>query len=302
MYDVAIVLINYNSSNHSIACIESIYEKTSKNIAFQVIITDNCSKETDFLNLKEYLEQKNYPNLSLYRNTVNSGFGGGNMYGFEKSNAHYLCFLNNDTTFLNDCIAILKNTLENNPHMGILGAQAFKPDMKFLISLDHFASPAREILGRKFLEFINKRKYPKRKKEYTEPIQVNFVPGSLFFLKSEDFIKAGGFDTNIFLYYEETDLCLRLLKIGKPAFLIPQAKFVHVHGGSTEKSIAIKRELKISLLYVIKKHYGNFYHKLVWLFLLQKYFFSSLIKPKNKPIFSLLLKGAPITESLKHKQ
>ncbi|OYQ47442.1 glycosyltransferase family 2 protein [Flavobacterium aurantiibacter] len=302
MKDVAVILINYNSSNHSINCLKSIYEKTSDAISFEVIITDNNSEITDFQNLEKQLRLHNFPNLTLIRNTTNTGFGGGNMTGFEKSNAKYICFLNNDTILLNDCLSILKNYLDEHPQVGIAGAQAYTADGSFLISLDHFASPTREILGRKFLELSNSKKYPKRKKLYSKPLQVNFVPGSLLFLKTEDFLQSGGFDTNIFLYYEETDLCIRLLKIGKPAYLVPDAKFMHFHGGSTERSLAIKKELKISLLYVINKHYGKFSRQIVLLFLIQKYFFSSIFKSKNRPILALLLKGAPITESMKYKQ
>jgi len=302
MFDIAIILINYNSSELSIDCIKSIYEKTSSKINFQVIITDNCSEKDDYENIKSFCDNSNLPNLKLLKNSVNAGFGCGNMYGFKHSNAKYLAFVNNDTLFLNDCLAILKNELDSNQSIGIAGAQAFKEDHKFLISLDHFASPTREIFGRGFLELINPKKYPKRKKKYNSPVKVNFVPGSFMFVRSDDFVKAGGFDEKIFLYYEETDLCLRLAKIKKFAYLIPAAEFIHFHGASTEKSLAIKKELKISLLYIMKKHYGNFGYQTVRWFLLLKYGLSSLFKAKNRPLFSLIWRGAPMSESLQYKQ
>src|SRR5690606_35146132 len=156
---------------------------------------------------------------------VNTGFGGGNMFGIQFAKAKYLAFINNDTLLKNDCLSILKTTLDKYPHIGIAGAQAFRPNGDFMISLDHFASPTREILGRKFLEIINPKKYPTRKNKYTRPLQVNFIPGSFMFVRATDFYEVGGFDTNIFLYYEETDLCLRLAKKSKFAYLIPQAEF-----------------------------------------------------------------------------
>ena len=302
MFDIAIILINYNSSEHSINCIQSIVEKTSKNIQFQIIITDNCSEKEDYLKLKTFCDQRNYPNLQLYRSNINSGFGGGNMFGVQFANAKYLAFINNDTLLKNDCLSILKKALDDNHNIGIAGAQAYKENGDFMISLDHFASPVREIIGRGFLETINPKKYPKRKKRYTTPLQVNFIPGSFMFVRTKDFNEVGGFDTTIFLYYEETDLCIRLSKKSKFAYLIPEAEFIHFHGASTEKSLAIKKELKISLLYIIRKHYGFFAHKLVLSFLTIKYFFSSILKPKNWSLFFLLLSEAPLSKSLKTKQ
>ena len=302
MFDIAVILINYNSSEHSINCIRSIIEKTDNNLNYQIIITDNCSEKEDYLKLKSFCNELNFPNLELHRSIINTGFGDGNMHGIQYANANYLAFINNDTLLINDCLSILKNALENNPKIGIAGAQAYKSNGDFMISLDHFASPAREILGRNVLEIINSKKYPKRKKRYTNPVKVNFIPGSFMFIRATDFYKIGGFDTNIFLYYEETDLCKRLEKNNKFAYLIPEAEFIHFHGGSTGKSLAIKKELKISLLYIMKKHYGFFGHKMVMVFLIIKYFFSSILKLRNWSLFFLILTGAPLSKSLKTKQ
>ena len=302
MFDIAVILINYNSSEHSINCIRSIIEKTSNNINYQIIITDNCSEKEDFLKLKSFCDEIHFANLELHRSNINSGFGGGNMFGVQFANAKYLAFVNNDTLLKNDCLSILKNALENNPNIGIAGAQAYKENGDFMISLDHFASPTREIIGRSFLERINSKKYPKRKKKYTNPLQVNFIPGSFMFVRETDFYEVGGFDTTIFLYYEETDLCIRLAKKSKFAYLIPEAEFVHFHGASTGKSLTIKKELKISLLYIMRKHYGFIGHKVVMGFLILKYFFSSILKPKNWSLFFLILTGAPLSKSLKTKQ
>ena len=302
MFDIAIILINYNSSEHTINCIQSIINKTSQEINYQIIITDNCSKKEDYLALKAFCDTLSFSNLELHRSNINTGFGGGNMFALKYTNAKYYAFINNDTLFLNDCLFILKTALDNNQNIGIAGAQAYKENGDFMISLDHFASPSREILGRNFLEFINSKKHPKRKKRYSKPIQVNFIPGSFMFLRATDFNEIGGFDTTIFLYYEETDLCLRLAKKTKYAYLIPEAEFIHLHGASTEKSIAIKKELKISLLYILRKHYGYLGYKIVLTYLTFKYFISGIFKPKNRSLFLLLLSGAPISKSLKTKQ
>ena len=301
-FDIAIILINYNSSPHSINCIDSIIEKTSKKLNYQIIITDNCSEKEDYLKLKAFCDTIGFPNLQLYRSLINTGFGGGNMHGVQYANAQYLAFINNDTLLINDCLSILKNALENNTNIGIAGAQSYRESGKQLISIDHYTSPVKQIFGRRFLESINAKKFPKRKKKYTTILQANTVSGSFMFVRASDFYKVGGFDTNIFLYYEETDLCKRLEKNNKFAYLIPEAEFIHYHGISTPKSILIKTELKISLLYVIRKHYGYFSYLFLLNFLRVNYFFTTLFKPKYWYLFKVLLAGAPLSKSLKQKQ
>lgn len=302
MFDVAVILINYNSTEHTINCVNSIIEKTAPTINYQIIITDNCSEKEEYLKLKSFCDELDFPNLEFHRSRINTGFGGGNMFGVQFANAKYLAFINNDTLLKNDCLLILTKALENNPKIGIAGAQAYKENGDFMISLDHFASPMREILGRNFLEFIDSKKYPKRKKIYTTPIQVSFIPGSFMVVRANDFYEVGGFDTNIFLYYEETDLCKRLAKKSKFAELIPSAEFIHYHGASTPKSILIKTELKISLLYIIRKHYGYLSFLVLLNYLRVNYVFSTIFKPKYWYLLKVLLAGAPLSKSLKTKQ
>lgn len=301
-FEVAVIIINYNTSDYTQKCIESIFEKTSKNLNFQIVVIDNCSKKSDYILLESFVANLNSYKIQLIRNKINVGFGAGNMLGVHYSNANYLAFVNNDSYVTNDCLSIIIDAMKKDSKMGICGPLAHTENGKLLPTIDHFASPTREILGRKFLEFINPKKYPNRKKIYTQPKQADFVSGSFMVVKTDDFNEIGGFDTNIFLYYEETDLCKRLAKISKFAYLIPEAHFIHYHGISTPKSIAIKIELKISLLYVIRKHYGYLSFKFLLTYLQIQYLIKSIFKPKYWKLFYVLLIGAPISKSLKLKQ
>src|SRR5690606_10787902 len=136
-------------------------------------------------------------------------------------------FVNNDSLLLNDCFSIIIEEMKNNLSYGVCGPQAYKENGDLLPTIDHFTSPLKELLGRKFLEKLNPKKFPNRKQEFKNPQRGQFISGSFMIFRTEDFNKIGGFDTNIFLYQEETDICKRLLKINKYAYLIPEAKFIH---------------------------------------------------------------------------
>jgi hypothetical protein len=302
MNKVAVILINYNSAKYTIECIESIWAETSPSLNYEIIVVDNKSKPDDLSIVDSFVDSAKKSNLKLIKSKINTGFGGGNMMGAQAANASYYAFVNNDSIFKNDCLSLLLNAMESNENYGVCGPKAYKEDGSILPTLDHYTSLSKEFIGRKLLEKINPKKYPNRKKEYTNHQKGQFVSGSFMMVKSVDFWNVGGFDTNIFLYHEETDLCKRINKLNKYSFLIPEAEFIHYHGASTPKSIAIKTELKLSQLYVIRKHYGYCQFKTLLTFFQIKYFISSIVKPKYWSLFFILLKGAHLSDSLKQKQ
>lgn len=194
------------------------------------------------------------------------------------------------------------SAIEKDITIAVVGGQCYKEDGKQMVAFDHFDSLTKEIFGRDFLEKINPEKYPKRKATYTSPLKVNYVQGSFMFINADKFNIVGGFDNNIFLYYEETDLSKRLEKNGGTSYLIPEAKYIHYKGLSTPQNIFIKTELKISLLYVIRKHYGYFSFFVLLNYLRFNYLISSFFKPNYGYLLKVLIAGAPLSKSLKTKQ
>ncbi|QTV05204.1 glycosyltransferase family 2 protein [Faecalibacter bovis] len=302
MLDLSIVTINFNTSNATIACVKSIIEKTTL-LNYEIVVIDNASERDDYLNLENEIKNLNLENLKLVRSNLNTGFGTGNMIGYaETSPSKYVTFINNDVELIDDCFSVLKQYLDQNPDVGVVSPQSVNEQLDFVPTIDHFASWQREIFTRKILEIVNPKRFPKRKKSYTKPIEADFIAGSFMFLRREDFDTIGGFDQNIFLYYEETDLSRRLKAIGKKTVLIPTIQYKHFHGLSTKKSIAIKLEQKLSLIYVVNKHQGWLASKVLLIYFGIKYFFSTLVSPKKWPLFKATLVGMPMFLSLKHKQ
>jgi GT2 family glycosyltransferase len=296
MKQVAVIIINYNTSKFTLECIQSVVFNTSKAISYEIIVVDNNSELSDYKNLKKHFPKQ--PNITLHRSDINTGFGGGNMFGAQFASAHYLLFLNNDAVIQNDCLNILYRFMEDNVQVGVCTAQNYDEHRRFVPSFDHNKGIRRLLFGRGFLEKTNPERYPKRKKEYTAPIEVNWVNGAFLFFRNEAFYKAGGFDTNIFLYWEEMDICHRLFKNGLRSILVPQAKILHYQGVSIGNSHAIDKEAYISYLYVLRKN--CLFIKYIWI---RKYLiFVILLKPKKWFLLSVLLKWNPSKASLKHKQ
>jgi GT2 family glycosyltransferase len=293
--DVSIIIINYNTAKYTAECVQSVLDFTDSSVSYEIIVVDNNSHLDDFKLLQNKIPKQD--NISLHRSNINTGFGGGNMFGNQFAQGNYLLFLNNDAMLKNDCVSILKKYMENHPDIGVCSAQNYDENNKEVASFDHNKGIRKLILGRSFLEKNFKNK-PIRKTSHQDPIIVDFVNGAFMFFRAPIFAKVGGFDTNIFLYFEEMDICYRLLKLGFKSALVPEAKILHYQGVSTGISKTISKEGFISHLYVIKKNYSFF----KYLFIKYYYCLTFLIKPKKWFLLPLALKGAPLSSSLKQKQ
>ena len=301
-FDVGIIIINYNNSALSIACVKSIIARTNPAISYIISVVDNASAKEDFTALKLGIEEIDQPNVVLVRSMINTGFGGGNMMGVQNVDAEYYAFINNDTILLNDCIAILKAYMDQNASVAIAGPELQDENNNIQVGFDHFTSLQRELLGKATLEFFNPKKYPARRKQYETPLPVSFVNGSFMFCRAADFNDVGGFDTNIFLFYEEDDLCHRLLNNSKETHFVPEAKYIHYQGQSMPAPMDTKLELKTSLFYVTRKHQGYLGYQALRIFYLIRYTLTCIVKPKYLPLLYRIIIGMPLSKSLKHQQ
>ncbi len=296
MFDVAVIIINYNTTDYTLKCIEAVEAKTSRELSYQLIVVDNNSELSEYKKLRDNFPARSH--ISLYRSDINTGFGGGNMFGAKYANASYLLFLNNDAMLLNDALSILKNFMDTHPEVGVCTAQNYDENGDFVPSFDHNKGLRRLLFGRGFLENTNPKRYPKRKQEYIDPLQVDWVNGAFLFFRNEAFREIGGFDTTIFLYFEEMDLCFRLKKRGYKTMLVPEARILHYQGASIGKSKVINKEAYLSYLYVLKKNYGAAKQLLVKLYLS----LALLFKPKKWYLLPTIVTGSIYKDSLKQKQ
>ena len=296
MKDIAVITINYNSSKFTLECIAAVLRQTNPAITYEIIVVDNNSKIDDYRYLHKNLPDNK--NIFLYRNFKNTGFGGGNMFGAQHANAKYLLFLNNDTVLQNDCLQILKSFMDTHLDVGVGTAQNYNEKGEFVPCIDHYKGIRKLIFGRGLLEQFYPKKHPKRKKKYSTPTKANTVNGAFLFFRTEVFAIVGGFDTNIFLYFEEMDICYRIAKKGFSSMLVPKAKVLHYLGQSIGKSQAIRRESMRSYLYVVRKNYSLLKYKGIQSY----YLLTFLFKPKKWYLYSIVFFGADISRSLKQKE
>lgn len=252
MTDVSIIIVNYNTCKLTVKCIDSICEKTI-GISYEIIMVDNASTDKSVECIK-----KAYPFIKIIENKENLGFGKANNLGVEMADGKYIFLLNSDTILLNNAPKLFFDFCElNNLRKVVVGSELYNTSNEIIHSYNRFPT----MLSVLFEPVL--RRYKSRTIQAEYPINVDYVTGADLFMQKKLFQDIGGFDKNIFLYYEETDLQKRMSEIGVERLIINTPRIVHLVGGSNE------RENKVSLTeifsiqsqhYYFKKHYNRLYY------------------------------------------
>ena len=298
--NVSIITINYNSSEYTIKLVNSILNKVSKNITYEIIITDNASERDDYNNLITKLP--NDKRIKLLKSTKNTGFAGGNMNGFKSSSGKYLLFINNDCEFRNDIIQPSIYFMKNNKSVGLITGKVCGTNGKYTGSHKLFPCLSKSLFGTGFSRMLQKNKFVSPKKSVHKAIKVQVVTGAFMFFDRNVFEDINGFNTQFFLYCEEEDISKRVWDAGKNVYMIPEPLVVHAHGGSTDSSHDIANEYYISYKKLIFIHYNIFYASIM-LLLMYLNILGKIVRLKARlSLVKLALLGFPERCSLRYKQ
>ena len=167
----------------------------------------------------------------------NLGFARGCNRAFDLSSAPHLLLLNPDARIGAVQVIRLAEALANNPQWGALSPKIFwDEERRFLIPEAFPQSPAVAIAAvlashAPRLAHLAFRRYLRRTQQRmagTELFATPFLAGSVLMLRRDAALRAGGlFDPDYFMFYEDTDLSLRLRRAGFRIGIAPQVEAVH---------------------------------------------------------------------------
>jgi N-acetylglucosaminyl-diphospho-decaprenol L-rhamnosyltransferase len=212
---------------------------------YEVIVVDNASGEA-----AEALEPFK-GRLRVIRNQENLGFTRANNRGAAEARGEYLLFLNSDTAVRPDALSRLVAFADAHPETGALGPLVLNGDGSFQLSYGRPISL--------FSEFWQKA-VASRAARSTDPLRlktrkVGWVSGCCLLTRREYFPGGKVFDEDIFLYFDDSELCARLRKAGKRIIFFPGARIIH-YGGASVRSLPARTavEYRRSQLHVYRKH------------------------------------------------
>ena len=149
------------------------------------------------------------------------GYGENHNTAFRKVSTPYFCVLNPDLGIPNNPFPVLIQALEDR-RLGVCAPRILAPKGTKEDSHRLFPGLA-DILLKAFGRYQGKVP-TKGAKEWE---QKSWLAGMFLFFRSEVFDQLGGFDESFFLYYEDVDICARLIARGYRVRLVKSTSIIH---------------------------------------------------------------------------
>lgn len=222
---LAIVVLNWNGADDAIRCMNSLLNQTAPP---DIILVDNLSSDNSVDILEQYISE--HPEVSFIKNTVNSGYTGGNNVGFRfalDKNYSYIGTLNPDAVADKNWTKRLLEEIERHPDTGIVTGTLARSDKKTLDSTGDFYT----IWG---IPGPRGRNQPLSSAP-TKPEYVFGATGGGFIARYDLLKDVGVFDEKLFMYFEDVDLCFRSQLAGYKVRYTPEAIAYHKISASTNK-------------------------------------------------------------------
>ena len=262
--EITIVIVSYKSKKKILNFLKNI------KINCKIIIVENSSDQSIKNDLIKFSKH-----VDIFF-TGNIGYGNSANYARERINTKYFFLLNPDL------IGIDNKVIE------FFLYQANK--MK-----DNFSC-----LGPRYTN-IDQKTLKQSNKDF-DIGYVKAISGAAMFFNTKNFDFIGGFDKNIFLYFEENDYCKRGRKLKLYSYQLNSVGIIHDMGTSVEyDSIDEKNQIKklCSWHFIWSKYY--FYNKHYGKILSLLYFLPIIVRSYIKIFFSLLTQNTSNEEKYKNR-
>jgi hypothetical protein len=232
-------IVNYRTAPLTVGCLRSL--ATEVGVDARVVVVDNDSRDGSADAIEAAIDENGWGGWArVVRAPSNGGFSSGNNQAISAARGHgivpeYVLLLNPDTVVQPGCLRALLDFMDGHPGVGIAGGQVLNADGSVRRSAFRFHSALGELermarLGpvSRFMARVSVSYPPPG-----VPAPADWVSGANMIIRSRVLDDIGLMDEDYFLYYEETDMCLRARRSGWSCWYVPSSKIVHLVGQST---------------------------------------------------------------------
>lgn len=210
------IILNNNRCKDTLECLESLSRGTYSN--HTMIVLDNQTTDGSIDAIHE-----RFPNVQIVPLAENLGYAGNNNVGIKialEKGADWVFVLNEDTALDAACLAQLVAEGESDRQIGMVGP------MVYHYNEPQYIQSGGGMLG-PYWQSIHLAKDELDRGQLNEPHTVEWISGCAILVRRGVIEQAGMLDERFFLYWEETEWCLRARRAGWRIVHVPAAKLWH---------------------------------------------------------------------------
>lgn len=248
---VTVVIVSYRSAELTIECLRSVHaERSAAGPRIRAVVVDNDSG--DHPAIAHAVNENGWASwVATVLAPRNGGFAYGNNLGIRDAlqvgPTDYVYLLNPDTQVHAGAISALVRFLEGHKEVGIAGSSFENADgseWPIAFRFPSLVSEFSQALGFGPVMRLLDRWAVAKEMSQAQEQQTDWICGASMMIRAAVLEAIGGLDEGYFLYFEETDFCLRARRAGFPTWYVPESRVMHVGGqstGVTERNAAPKR-------------------------------------------------------------
>ncbi len=226
---LSVVIVSYNTRELLARCVHSVIAGTG--VTHEIIVADNASSDGS----SDHIRAR-FPGVQVIELGSNLGFGAANNAAVRISSGELLMFLNSDTEIRPQALDRMVDFFLQSPQTGIAAPNVVYPDGRFQLAAGALPGLLQEFRDRRIHQRLNAGDEALRarlREQYRRPRQVGWVTGGCLMIRRSLFSQLNGFDEEMFMYFEDKDLCKRARDRHWQVMTVPDAEIIHVLGGSS---------------------------------------------------------------------
>lgn len=239
MASVLTVILNWRTPDMTLRSAEAA-TLAMEGIEGGIVIVDNDSGDGSEERLRAAVADRGWDRVRVIQSGRNGGFGAGNNVGIraglqDGARPDHVYLLNSDAFPAKDAIRVLLDHMQSHPETGMAGSYIHGTDDAPHVTCFRFPSVASEFEGGAQTGPISRIL---RHAIIPQPIpdgttRMDWVAGASLMMRQDMLDRVGAFDEEYFLYFEETDLCLRAARAGWHTDYVPASRVAHIGSVST---------------------------------------------------------------------
>jgi len=258
MIDISVLIITWNNQDEILNCVESVI-RNSKNLKNEIIIIDNNSSDKTF----SIVNKLAYPRLKFHKNKINTGYTKAINRAIEWSEGKNIFLLNPDTILKEDCIETLNDFLNKNKEYGACAPLMLNEDGSIQNSLRNFPDYISMFWEFSLISYIFSKsqlfgKWKMKYFNYDTDTDVNQPMAAALMVRKSVMSEVKNMDERFEMFFNDVDLCKKIIDSGKKIRFIHSAKVVHAHGASVFKDrIRMIKVWDKDIIEYFRKYHNN---------------------------------------------